>query len=369
MICVNFKLSEFHAGGSGYVLRAGRGKLRHNSGGFKERFCPPCLCATLHTTEKAGKWILEGSLCAKTKRGKRQNNLSFARQSWAVGNKRVFVTGRQGAACPLLAKPPIWELHFYLGVAHERKTHFWVLQDIFCPIRGGGLRHSCPADHPPPPHSQRLFLRLVSLGHSGAARDQEQFGNWKNINSCRFRKQEIEIFVIELSLQGVRHNYEVKMENLSGSGAWKMHWGQELCNVARCLSLLELFHLFFFFFFLKLKMRIRKWGAGGERKQEHFTFWADISKMWHSNDDIGENFNGSSGLLFSDVFQGRFRWNSGERKGDRHSPTQELLDISHSLIPTLTESGLSQEQSLCHAWRHQKPLLSPHSAAPQKCLS
>lgn len=67
--------------------------------------------------------------------------------------------GRRGAACLLLAKPPIWELRFYLGIAHERKTHCWVLQDVFCPRIGGGLRHSSPADHPPPPHSQRLFAR------------------------------------------------------------------------------------------------------------------------------------------------------------------------------------------------------------------
>lgn len=237
--------------GSGYISRAGRGKLRHNSGGSeaaRTRFCPVYLRATLHTTGKAGKWILSGLLYAKMKGGKRQNIwvspvnpglLETTECLWDRG------TSRQGAACPLLAKPPIWELQFYLGVAHERKTHFWVLQDIFCPSIGGGLRHSSPADHPPPPHSQRLFSCWCLRDTQGP----RAIWKLKNINSCRFGKQEIEIFVIELSLQRVRHNYEVKMENLSGSGPWKRRWRQELCNVARCLSFL----CFFTFFFPKIE--------------------------------------------------------------------------------------------------------------------
>lgn len=68
-----------------------------------------------------------------------------------------------------------------------------------------------------------LILPPVSLGHPSLARDQEQlFEGQTNINSCRFRKQEMEICAIELSLSRARHNYKVKVKNLSGSGAWKM---------------------------------------------------------------------------------------------------------------------------------------------------
>lgn len=135
------------------VTFCGQGEANSGFKAARMGFCP--LCHPPHHGK--GKRILSGLL---KWRGKALEYLSFACQSWVLGNNRAFVTGAaQGAACPLLAKPPIWELQFYLGIAQERKTHFWVLQEVFLPEHRWSAEAQLPSDHPPPPHSQRLFSR------------------------------------------------------------------------------------------------------------------------------------------------------------------------------------------------------------------
>lgn len=75
--------------------------------------------------------------------------------------------------------------------------------------------------------------------------------------------------------------------------------------MARCLSVLGFFHLFFP---LKLKMRVRKRAAGGERENRDTSFlWLTFEKRDTAMMTLGDSFRGSSGLLLSDYFQGRFR--------------------------------------------------------------
>lgn len=107
------------------------------------------------------------------------------------------------------------------GDRTRKENTFLGLAGRFLPEHRWRAKAQLPCRPPTTSSQPALVLPLVSSGHPGVARDQEQFGSQKNINSCRFRKQEIEISVIELSLQRVRHNYKVKMENLSGPGAWK----------------------------------------------------------------------------------------------------------------------------------------------------
>lgn len=174
MICVNFKLSKFHAEGSSYILRAGRGKLRHNSSGFKATqrwFLSHCLCATLHHMEKSDKRILSGFLYNKVKK-KGQNTWPFPVNSGLLATAEHLCQAhkcRWGAACLPLSKLVIWRLRFYLQpeTAYERKRHFWVWQDVRCLSTRGGLRHDAAGSVRAPPqtthhllvlaHSQRLF--------------------------------------------------------------------------------------------------------------------------------------------------------------------------------------------------------------------
>lgn len=104
-----------------------------------------------------------------------------------------------------------------------------------------------------------------------------------------------------------------------------------------------------FLFSLKLKMRIRNRAAEVREKTGTLHFLGWHFKSMTRCDDTGENFKGFSGWFFFDSIQGRFRWARGERKGDRPSPTQQLLDISSSLIPAPTEPGLgSGTESVPH---------------------
>lgn len=85
-----------------------------------------------------------------------------------------------------------------------------------------------------------------------------------------------------------------------------------LMQHGRCLSV-----LFVKFFPLKLELRAEEGSAGvrGESKQGLLLSWVLISKAWHGHNGPGNDLEGACGLLPSDYFQGRFRYDNSEGKG------------------------------------------------------
>lgn len=142
-----------------------------------------------------------------------------------------------------------------------------------------------------------------------------------------------------------------------------------LTQHGRCLSVL--FVKFWGFFSLKLELRAEEGSAGvrGESKQGLLLSWVLISKAWHGHNGPGNDLEGACGLLPSDYFQGRFRYDNSEEKG------VDPLPPHSSVVLTSIHSGLSMGAGhpacLSHIWWHgilpQTPL-SALSNTLKKCF-
>lgn len=125
------------------------------------------------------------------------------------------------------------------------------------------------------------------------------------------------------------------MNNLPGSGAWKMHLGQDLRNMGDVYrSCLWSFGVFFLWNWnWELKRGVLGW-EGRANRGSSFS-WVLISKAWHGHNGPGNDLEGACGLLPSDYFQGRFRYDNSEEKG------VDPLPPHSSVVLTSIHSGLS----------------------------
>lgn len=131
------------------VTFCGQGEANSGFKAARMGLCP--LCHPPHHGK--GKWILSGLPCAEMKGEKHRNTWVLPVNPGFLGTtERLWRAQRK-------EQPPIREFQFYLGIAQERKTHFWVLQDGFLPEHRWRAEAQLPSDHPPAQHSQRLFSR------------------------------------------------------------------------------------------------------------------------------------------------------------------------------------------------------------------
>lgn len=123
----------------------------------------------------------------------------------------------------------------------------------------------------------------------------------------------------------------------------------------RCLSLLG----GHFGFFLELKAGKKDAESGGPKKEEGFFLsWVAISKPCHGDSHTGNDLDGACGLLPSDCSQGGFSRASGNGKGDRPPPTQQLLCVSASRVRAqagnraleCSSATLSDPEYCCCLW-------------------
>ena len=184
MICVNFKLSKFHAEGSSYILRAGRGKLRHNCNAFNATqrwFLPRCLCATLHHMENSGKQILSGLLYNKVMK-KSQNIRAFPVNSGLLETAEHLCRAHQ-CRQPRSSLPAPWQSLWHrsssftcsLGLHTEGKYISGVCRTfVVWAYMEGGHAPPQPTHHlRVPAHGERL-LSLRSLWDTPAWRGTER---------------------------------------------------------------------------------------------------------------------------------------------------------------------------------------------------
>lgn len=169
MICVNFQWSEFR-GGEARVSFCGQGEANSGTAAAAPRqHGHGSVLATSVPPSTPGERQANGSfqVCSVLKWRVESAGISeFCCQSRAVGNNRVFVTQKHKQArssLPALGKASHLGAPILPGGCTRKENTFLGLAghffSFFFPSIGGGLRHSSPADHPAPPHSQRLFSR------------------------------------------------------------------------------------------------------------------------------------------------------------------------------------------------------------------